>query len=117
MTWALETIGVALEVEAGQRIAGRQSGFSEVALEAAAAAVSRLVLGQGGEELGRWPSFLVGLRGELGPDGLHARQAQLGEQQLDAASVDGHGCRHGATSRPASAVSGVDVASTAASSS
>src|SRR6476646_1263160 len=35
-----------------------------------------------------WPTFLVGLFGELGPHQFDGRQAQVGEQQLDARSVD-----------------------------
>jgi hypothetical protein len=90
-----------LEVEGGEGLACRQPGFGEVAFEAATATVGDLVLGQGGEELCGRPALLVGLRRELGPDRLDARQAQLGEQQLDAGGVNGHGRRHGATSMSA----------------
>jgi len=35
------------------------------------------MLGEGRKEAGSRPAFLVGLLGELGPDQLDARQAQL----------------------------------------
>jgi hypothetical protein len=38
-----------------------------VALDAAAAAIGDLVLGERSEEASRGPAFLVGLLGELGP--------------------------------------------------
>jgi hypothetical protein len=81
----------AVEVEGGERLARRQPGLGHVPLDAAALAVGGLVLGQGGEEAGGGPALLVGLLGELRPDGLDAGEAQLGEQELDAGGIDGIG--------------------------
>ena len=76
------------EVERGERLAGGQTRLGEMPLDAAAATVGHLVLGEGRKEAGRRPAFLVGLLGELGPHQLDARQAQLAEQQFDAGGVD-----------------------------
>lgn len=51
-----------------------------------AGAIRSLVLGKGREEAGGRPSFLVRLCGELWPDRFDAGQAQLIQQQLDAAA-------------------------------
>src|SRR5947208_3335213 len=64
------------------------------ATRAAAAALSDLVLGERGEEARCRPAFLVGLLGELLPHQLDGRQAQVGEQELDAGGVDGAGRLH-----------------------
>ena len=77
------------EVEGGEGLAGGQAGLGHMPLDAAAAAVGELVLGEGCQEAGRGPALLVGLRGEFGPDRLDARQAQFGQQQFDARGVDG----------------------------
>ena len=103
-----------LEVEGVEGLAGGQPGFGEMALDAAAAALGDLVLGERGEEAGGGPAFLVGLLGELGPHQLDGGQAQLGEQQLDAGGVDRIGRRHATTSIGARSAS---TARTAASSS
>lgn len=91
-----ESIGVTSKSKVASVL--RQSCFDQVALEAAAAAVRRLIFGQRGEELRGWPAFLVGLRRQFWPARLHARQAQFGEQQLDARGVEGHRGCHGAIS-------------------
>ena len=70
-----------VEVEAVERLARRQARFGEMALDAAAAALGDLVLGERGEEAGGGPALLVGLLGELGPDQLDGGQAQLGEEE------------------------------------
>ena len=57
-----------VEVEGVERLAGRQAGFGEVALDAAAVAFGELVLGDGGEEAGGGPALLVGALGELRPE-------------------------------------------------
>ena len=62
-----------LEVERGERLAGRQTRLGEMPLDAAATTVGHLVLGKRREEAGRRPAFLVGLLGELGPYQLDAR--------------------------------------------
>ena len=88
-----------LEVEGGERLSGGQARLGHVAFNAPAAAIGEFVLGKGGKEAGRRPALLVGLRGELGPHQLDARQAQFGQQQLEAGGVDGvRGC-HAAASR------------------
>ncbi len=53
-----------LEVEAVEGLAGQQAGFGEVPLDAAAITLGQFVLGDGGEEAGGGPAFLVGLLGE-----------------------------------------------------
>ena len=78
----------AVEVERGQRLAGRQPGLGEMTLHPAPTSIDHLVLGQCGQEAGRRPALLVGLLGELGPHQLDAGQAQLVQQQLDAGGVD-----------------------------
>jgi hypothetical protein len=89
----------AVEVERRERLAGRQPGLCQVPLHPPTATVCHLVLGKCCKEAGSRPAFLVGLLGELGPDQLDARQAQLAEQQLDARSVDRVGRLHATTSR------------------
>lgn len=59
-----------------------------MAFDATAAAFGDLVLGDGGEEAGRRPAFLVGLLGKLRPQHLDGGQPQLVEQQIDARGVD-----------------------------
>ena len=108
MTWALETIGtaskskVASVLPAGSRASARCRSMRRRPRSA------DLVLGERGEEAGGRPALLVGLLGELGPDQLDARQAQLGEQQLDARGVDGVARRHAATSTAGGWLDGVD---------
>lgn len=67
-----------------------------MALDAAAAAFGDLVLGNGGEEAGRRPAFLVGPLGKLRPQHLDGWQPQLVEQQIEARGVDGVGRAHAA---------------------
>ena len=52
------------------------------------------VLGQDGKEACRRPSLLVGLGSDIGPNLLNRGQAQFGEQQFDAGSIDGRGALH-----------------------
>ena len=77
-----------LEVEVGERLAGRQSRLGEMPLDATTATVGHLVLGKRRQEARCRPAFLVGLRGELGPHQLDARQAQFAQQQLDAGGIN-----------------------------
>ena len=53
------------KVEACERLADRQAGFSKVALDAAAATLGDFVLGERDEEARRRPAFLVGQLGKL----------------------------------------------------
>ena len=90
----------AVDVEAGEGLARGQTCFDHVPLDPATTTVGHLVFGEGCEKARGGPAFLVRLRGKLRPDRLDARQAQLGEQQLDARGIDG--CRragHAAVSR------------------
>ena len=64
--------------------------------DAAPGALGHLVLGEGGQEAGRRPSFLVGLGGKVGPDQLDRGEPQFGQKQLDAGGVDGIGRPHAA---------------------
>ncbi|MHC2663939.1 hypothetical protein ACVINX_004724 [Bradyrhizobium diazoefficiens] len=91
-----------LEVEAVKGLSGRQPRLDEMALDAAAAALSDLVLGNGGEEARRRPAFFIGLLGKLRPQRLDGGQPQLVEQQIEARGVDYVGCAHAAP--PISAV-------------
>ena len=52
-----------------------------MALDTAPVAFGQLVFGDGGEEAGGGPAFLVGLFGELGPYRLDGRQAEFVEKQ------------------------------------
>ena len=83
--------GHGVEVEGVERFARRQLGASEMPLDAAATAIGDLVFGECREKAGGWPTLLVRTYGQIGPHQLHGRQAQLGEQQLDAYSVGGIG--------------------------
>jgi hypothetical protein len=83
-----------LEVEGRECLADRQARFGKMALDAAAAALCHLVLGEGGEEPRRGPAFLVGLLGKLFPHHLDGGQAQFGEQQFEPRGVDRSGRLH-----------------------
>ena len=67
MTWALEIIGTASKANVSRVLPGRQAGFGEMPLDAAAVTFGQFMLGDGGQEAGRGPAFLVGLLGELRP--------------------------------------------------
>ena len=54
-----------VEVEGVEGLARQQAGLGEMALDAAAVAFGQFVFGEGGEEAGGGPAFLVGLFGEL----------------------------------------------------
>ena len=56
-------------------------------LDAAAIALGEFVLGDGGQEAGRGPTFLVGLLGELGPQQLDGRQSQFVEQKAEPGGI------------------------------
>ena len=62
-----------------------------MALDAAAAALGDLVLGQGGQEAGGGPAFLVGLAGETGPQAADGGQPQFRQDQLDPGGIAGIG--------------------------
>jgi hypothetical protein len=85
-----------------------------VTLDAAATAVGDLVLGERGKEASCGPAFLVGLLGELSPHQFDGRQAQVGEEELDARGIDRIDRLH---ATPPSSASSVFGARTAASSS
>ena len=57
--------------------------------EAPAGAFGELLLGERAKESRCRPTFLVGALGEELPDGLDARQAQLGEHEVDLRGIDG----------------------------
>ena len=110
MTCALEIIGTASKSKVSRVLPGRQAGFGEMALDAAAVAFGQLVLGEGGQEAGGGPAFLVGLFGELRPDELDGGQAQLVEQQAERGGVDSGGRLHAASPVRAGAEQGfVDI--------
>ncbi|MGY3363409.1 hypothetical protein ACVWZL_000534 [Bradyrhizobium sp. GM2.4] len=80
VTCALGDHRHSLEVEVVEGLSSGQPRLDEMALDAAAAAFGDLVLGNGGEEAGRRPAFLVGLLGKLRPQHLDGWQPQLVEQ-------------------------------------
>ena len=59
-----------------------------------------LMLGKGGKQAGGRPPFLVGARGEVAPDMLDCRQAQLIQHQAEPLGVDHRGCAHAASPHP-----------------
>src|SRR4029078_11301698 len=71
-----------------------QQGFGEVTFDATPTALGHLVLGKGGQKPCRRPALLVGLGSDIGPNLLNRGQAQFGEQQFDAGSIDGRGALH-----------------------
>ena len=77
-----------LELEVLQGFADGQSCLDQVTLNATATAIGDLMLGKRREEASGRPTFLVGLFGELDPHLFDGGQAQVGEQQIDARSVD-----------------------------
>ena len=91
MTCALESIGTASKSKRVEGLSGRQASLGEMAFDASPAAFGEFVFGDGGEEAGGGPSFLVGLFGKLRPHQLDGGQAQLVEQEADARGVDGLG--------------------------
>jgi hypothetical protein len=80
--------GHGIEVEALQGLAGRQPGFDEVTFDTPFDALGDLVFGEGGEEAGGGPAFLVGPIGDMLPAGLDRGQAQLAEEQGETSGVD-----------------------------
>lgn len=88
--------GHRLEVEAVERLAGRQAGFVEMAQGPAASPFGHLVLGERGQKACGRPALLVGPRGEVRPDELDRGQAQIAKGQAEAGGVDRVGGLHGA---------------------
>ena len=62
--------------------------LGKVTLDPAVGAFGQFVFGDGREEARGWPALLVGLFGELRPEGLDRRQAQLVEHDAEACFVD-----------------------------
>ena len=77
-----------LEVEVRQCLARRQLSLREVTFDAASSPVGQFLLDEGGQRIGRRPSFLIRLPGELRPYGLDGRQAQLREHDREPGGVD-----------------------------
>lgn len=85
------------EVEVLQRLARRQAGFGEMALDTPAPALGDLEFGQNREEARGWPALLVGTFGEFRPQLADGRQPQLVQQQWQTGGVDldrAHGRAH-----------------------
>ena len=78
-----------VEVEGVEGLARRQAGLGEMALDAASIALGEFVFGDGGEEAGGGPAFLVGLFGESGPDELDGGKTQFVEQDAELGGIDG----------------------------
>jgi hypothetical protein len=60
-----------------------------VPFDAAAIALGDLVLGKGRQQARGRPTLLVGASGELRPDELDRRQAQIVENEAEPLGVDG----------------------------
>ena len=78
-------------------LAWKQAGVGEMALDATPIALGDLVLGEGGEEAGGRPAFLVGAFGKGCPPLFDGRQPQVGEDEVEAGGVEGLG--HAASPR------------------
>ena len=85
-----------VEVEVVERLARQQLGLGQMPLDAPPVTFGQLVLGNHRQQPGGRPTLLVRLLGEGSPDLLGGRQAQLGQQQRQAGSVEG--LVHAATS-------------------
>ena len=78
-----------IELESVEGLARQEAGLGEMALDAAAVAFGQFVFGDGGQEAGGGPTFLVGLFGELRPYSLDGRQAKFVEKQAEPGGIDG----------------------------
>ena len=85
------------EVERVEGLSRRQSRFLQMPFEATAAPLHHLLFGEGRQEAGGGPAFLVSGRRQGGPDQLDAGQSQLAKQQVDAGGVDLVGRLHAAS--------------------
>jgi hypothetical protein len=85
MIWALLIVGTALKSKLSRVL----PSVGEMALDATASTFGDFVIGERCEEPACRPALLISLGGEIGPPELDGRQAQFGQQQLDAGGVDG----------------------------
>src|SRR3954452_3398916 len=76
------------EIEVVERLAGRQAGFGEMALDAAPGTLVDFQLGQGGEEPRCRPALLIGAGGEVGPHAADCRQPELVQQHGQPGGID-----------------------------
>lgn len=67
------------------------------ATNAASVPLGELVLGHGGQEARGGPAFLVGLFGELRPDDLDGRKAQVAQHDAKTCGIDRGGGLHAAS--------------------
>lgn len=88
-----------VEVKAAERLSRWQPRLGEMALDAAAIALGKFVLGNRGQEARRWPPFLVGPFGKIRREDLDGRQSEFIEQRAEPGCVDGEGVSHAASSR------------------
>lgn len=83
-----------VEVEAVHGLAGGQVRFCEITGDPAVSAFSKFLLCDGGQETRGRPAFLVGLLGELWPEGLDGGQPQVVQHDAEAGRVNGVGGLH-----------------------
>jgi hypothetical protein len=81
--------GNGVEGEAVERLSGWQARLGEMPFDPAAIALGDLVLGKGRQQARGRPTLLVGASGELRPDELDRRQAQIVENEAEPLGVDG----------------------------
>ena len=94
-----------IEVEVGERFAGRQLGLGELAFEAPPGPIGDLLFGQRSEQAGRGPAVGIGAFGEFRPGGLEGRQAQFGEHEVKLCGI--HGAHEPSPARAVAADIGV----------
>ena len=68
--------------------------FGEMTGDPAVSAFGQFMFGDGSQEAGGRPAFLVGLLGEAGPEGLDGGQPQVVQHDTEAGLVNGVGGLH-----------------------
>jgi hypothetical protein len=86
-----------VKVEAVQCLSVRQSSLGEMTLDPPSATLGNLVFKDGGQEPRRQGRVACGAGGEVCPEELDGRQAQLVEQESDPPDIDGLGRLHAAS--------------------
>jgi hypothetical protein len=76
------------EVEGGEGLAVRQTGFGHMAGDAPGAALGQFMVTHRGEEAGAAPAFAIGTGAEFLPDAADRRQAQRIQHHRQLGGVD-----------------------------